>query len=865
MKPEFNPPRFLGRKPTGHPSPLQCREIESHTDARGAFVVRFGARKRLCVRVLSIAKLAAGQHNYYVSAVAKGVEDYYTGKGEAPGDWLPTGGSIELSLSGRVEGEALHHVLSGEDPRDGARMVRAGRRVPGFDATFSAPKSVSLLYALGDTDIARETVAAHDAAVGAAVGYLERVAAFGRRGTGGTEQVVTSGFVAAAFRHRTSRAGDPQLHTHVLIANMARGIDAQWGSLDGRLLLLNGRTAGFLYQAHLRAELTRRLGVSWRPAVKGMAELEGIPASVLRAFSQRRVEIEARMAETGAHSRNGKQVATLATRPDKRAPETTGTLRDRWACEAAEIGVGTGDITALRRQGREPAPPAVTRHTLDAALTEHASFFDRRDALRTIAERAVDGIDVTATEMRADRYLKSEAVVELSPALTGMRYSTPELLRIEAELIASAHRHQHDGVAVAEPDDVDDAIASRPSLNEEQQALVRTVTTSGAGIDLVVGAAGAGKTFALDAAREAWQRSGHRVIGVALAARAAAELQAGSGIPSFTIDALLYHCESNPHSALPKHSVVVVDEAGMVGTRKLDRLHRLTRRANAKLVLVGDPRQLPEIQAGGAFAGIFRRIGGTRLLANMRQRDPVERLALRELRGRNVVTAIERLTDHGRVHELPTADAARSSLVTEWHNTRATGAHAVMVALRRSDVADLNGRARQLLHATGTIKGKELFAPTGRFAVGDEVLATRNRRRLGLINGTIGTVTAVNYRNTELSIRTQDGRDLTVPADYLADGHLTHAYAISIHKAQGMTCDVSYVLGDDQLYLEAGYTALSRGRLRNELYVVNSADEGHDCDTSQTRTTDIVAALNRSRAQDMATDLRPSHGAEVGR
>ena len=194
--------------------------------------------------MLSIAKLAAGQHNYYVNAVAKGVEDYYTGKGEAPGEWLATGGSVELSLSGRVEDEALHLVLSGEDPRDGAPMVRHGRRVPGFDATFSAPKSVSLLYALGDPDIAREAVAAHDAAVVAAVGYLESVAAFGRRGTGGVDRVATSGFVAAAFRHRTSRSGDPQLHTHVLIANMARGVDAQWGSLDGRLVLLNGRTAG---------------------------------------------------------------------------------------------------------------------------------------------------------------------------------------------------------------------------------------------------------------------------------------------------------------------------------------------------------------------------------------------------------------------------------------------------------------------------------------------------------------------------------------------------------------------------------------------------------------------------------------------
>jgi conjugative relaxase-like TrwC/TraI family protein len=816
--------------------------------------------------VLSIAKLAAGQQHYYVSAVAKGVEDYYTGRGEAPGEWLSTGGSSELALSGRVDEDDLHAVLSGADPRDGAQMIRSSRRVPGFDATFSAPKSVSLLYALGDPETAKHAVEAHDAAVLAAVGHLERVAAYGRRGAGGAEQIATSGLVAAAFRHRTSRTGDPQLHTHVLIANMARGIDARWSALDGRLLLLNGRTAGYLYQAHLRAELTRRLGVTWKQPVKGMAELEGIPTAVLRAFSQRRVEIEARMEEMGVRGRDGAQVATLDTRRDKRAPEETKTLRERWAAEAAVLGFTRRDVAKVRGKTREPAPTTATRQRLDQVLTEHASFFDRRDVLRAIAEAASEGVDVREAELRADRYVGSSAVAPLSPAVTGMRYSTPELLAIEQALLESAERHAYDGVGIATNDDLRQAIAERPSLNDEQREFVQRITTSGAAIELVVGAAGAGKTFALDAARAAWQRSGHRVIGVALAARAAAELQAGSGIPSFTIDALLYHCESNRHSALPANSIVVVDEAGMVGTRKLDRLHRLTRRANAKLVLVGDPRQLPEIQAGGAFVALFRRIGGSRLLANMRQRDPIERLALRELRGRKVNAAIERLTEHGRVHELPTADTARTELVTEWHNARTSGAHAVMVALRRVDVADLNARARSILKSTGEVKGQELLTPTGAFAVGDEVLATRNRRRRGLINGTIGTVTAVNRRDFTISIRTRDGHDVVVPTDYIQDGHLTHAYAISIHKAQGMTCDASFVLGDDQLYLEAGYTALSRGRHRNELFTVQVNEAEHDCsDAHETRAPDIVAALTRTRAQQLGTDLQASQSIGVDR
>lgn len=805
---------------------------------------------------MSIAKLAAGQQNYYLNAVAKGVEDYYAGRGEAPGEWLSTGGNADLSLNGRVDHDALHAVLSGANPRNGRGLVRSGRRVPGFDATFSAPKSVSLLFGLGDDRVARAAVAAHDAAVGAAVGYLERVAAVGRRGAGGVYSVDTSGLVAAAFRHRTSRAGDPQLHSHVLIANMARGTDGRWGALDARLLYWHQRTAGFLYQAQLRAELTRRLGVAWHPARNGMAEIDGVPTPVLRAFSARRVEIEDRMAQLGVHSAKGAEVATLSTRGAKGEPETTESLRARWRAQAAEIGFDASRLHDVLASPREPTEPWATRDELDDVLTEHVSFFDRRDVLRAVAERAPDGVDVAAAEERADEYLASPSAVELSAGVVGMRYSTPELLRIEADLLASAEQHQDDGVAVTDNATVERVLAARPTLTDEQRGLVRRVTTSGAGVEMVVGAAGAGKTFALDAARDAWQQSGHRVIGVALAARAAAELQAGSGIPSFTIDALLYHCESNPHGALPKNCVVVVDEAGMVGTRKLDRVHRLVRDADAKLVLVGDPRQLPEINAGGAFTGLLRRLGATRLVANMRQRDPVERLALAELRGRKVGAAIGRLTEHGRVRELPTADAARAELVASWSAARDTGAHATMVALRRSDVADLNQRARHMLQERGDIVGPELVTPTGRFAVGDHVMATLNRRQLGLINGTIGEVIHIDTHDAALTIRTTDDRHLLVPTDYLAEGNLTHAYAMSIHKAQGMTCDVSFVLGDDQLYLEAGYTALSRGRQRNELFVVAANEPGCDTGTHDHNDIDIVAALSHSRAQTLATDLQ---------
>ena len=249
-----------------------------------------------------------GQADYYLQAVGQGIEDYYTGQGEAPGRWLGTG-SRELELSGQVEADALRAVLNGNRPDGSGPLTRSGQgqnRVPGFDLTFSAPKSVSLLFGLGDPEVSRAVRDAHEAAVEASLDYMERHAAMGRRGKGGAISVLGNGFIGAGFRHRTSRAGDPQLHTHVLVANMTRGPDGRWTALDARRLYIHARTGGFLYQAKLRLELTRRLGVEWTAVRNGVAEIDGISPALRRAFSRRRAEIESELTERGERSAVGR-------------------------------------------------------------------------------------------------------------------------------------------------------------------------------------------------------------------------------------------------------------------------------------------------------------------------------------------------------------------------------------------------------------------------------------------------------------------------------------------------------------------------------------------------------------------------------
>jgi conjugative relaxase-like TrwC/TraI family protein len=210
--------------------------------------------------VLSVWKLAHGQEAYYLEAVAKGIEDYYVG-GEAPGRWIASSDSM-LGLSGKVRPEDLRAVLAGQDPLSGTRLGQP-HRVPGFDLTFRAPKSVSVLFGLGDPDTARQVRDAHDRAVEAALGFAERHAVWSRRGHGGVRLVRGEGLIAAAFRHRTSRNGDPHLHTHVLVANMVRGDDGRWATLDGRWLYTSAKTIGYLYEAELRHNLTVDLGVEW--------------------------------------------------------------------------------------------------------------------------------------------------------------------------------------------------------------------------------------------------------------------------------------------------------------------------------------------------------------------------------------------------------------------------------------------------------------------------------------------------------------------------------------------------------------------------------------------------------------------------
>ena len=389
-----------------------------------------------------------------------------------------------------------------------------------------------------------------------------------------------------------------------------------------------------------------------------------------------------------------------------------------------------------------------------------------------------------------------------------------------------------------------------PTLAEEQRHLVERIATSGDSINLVVGQAGAGKTTAADALRAAYENDGHRLIGSALSARAAAELQAGSGIPCQTIHRTLSQIASG-RLELGPNTVLIIDEAGMVGTRQLAQLIEEANQARSKLVLIGDHRQLPEIDAGGTFSAIGHRIEPIRLTQNRRQIDPNERAALTALRNDDPDRALSNLHRSGHVTLADNSDDLRNGLVQDWHQASENGQHAIMIAARRSDVTDLNDRARCQLRHTSKLGPAIWHNDTIDFSIGDRIVAHKNRYDLGVLNGSQGTVTGSD--RDSLHVKLDDGKRRNVPNEYIDEGNLSHGYALTVHKAQGMTCDSAYLLGDDGLFNELGYTGLSRGRQENHLYAVASRNElGQATDDPLLG---LRSMLGISRAKTAAIDI----------
>lgn len=694
---------------------------------------------------------------------------------------------------------------------------------------------------------------------------MEEVAAFTRTGRNGVQRTPTDGFVAAGFRHRTSRDRDPLLHTHVLVANSVRAADGQWRTIDATALYDHTKTGGYVYQAQLRHELTTRLGVAWTAVHDGLADIAGVDEDLIDLFSKRREQIERTMAEWGLTSAKAAQVSTLETRRAKVvSPERLSDHTARWRSEALTIGADPAELADLTGQqtvlviDADEIIAVFDRLSSPAGLTASDSTFDRRDVIRGLIDCLPAGASMEVVEDLASHYLDQPEVVTVGwKQRTGSVFSTTEMIGLERSVVELAASGLLAGRGVAVESALQNAVEARPSISDEQAAVVRDVCTSGRAVDVLVAPAGTGKTFSLDAAREAWQHSGYGVIGCALSAAAAHELQAGSGIRSATIAKLDMDLREG-RRRLDDRTVLVVDEAGMVGTRNLAPLLRHASLCRTKVVLVGDPKQLPEIQAGGVLASLAKRHPVLTLAENRRQNDQTERRALQELRSGDVDQAVGALRDHGRIVTATNAETVRDCMVADWWAHRSAGQSTLMMTKRNADVDDLNRRARRLVATAGELQGSVLVVAGRPFQVGDQVICTRNDHPNGIRNGTVGGITDINHQHRIVTISTDDG-DRRLDDEYLDAGHVRHGYAVTVHKAQGRTVDHGLLLASDDLHREMGYVGLSRGRDSNRMYLVADEPtdelEHHGPPGERSDPSDLVTdSLRRSAAKELAID-----------
>ncbi|TRW47513.1 AAA family ATPase [Georgenia yuyongxinii] len=762
--------------------------------------------------------------------------------------------------------------------------------VAGFDLTFSVPKSVSVLWGVADARTQELIVEAHHAAVTQVLEFIEREVAATRVGSGGIAQVAVLGVAAVGYDHWDSRANDPQVHTHVVVSNKARtAADGKWRTLDSRAIHHATVALSEYYNAVLADRLTGTFGVGWEQRARGTNrnpawEISGVPDELITEFANRSRDIEAatdvlvaEYTRTHRHAPSAATVvrlraqATLDTRPEKtihslaeltatwreRAEPVLGTDPTRWARDlivSSEARAFTGEqvpLEAITEAGaRVVAAVGEKRSTWRHwNLWAEASRQTMRWRFGTVEDREAVVAMITDSATRQSLRLTPPELAT-TPALWrradgtsmfrprhGSYFTSEGLLAAEGRLLVRAE----DLTGPSVPASVVAQAVTIPhdgkSLTTQQAEVLEAVATSGRQVDVLVGPAGAGKTTAMRALLTAWatKHGAGSVVGLAPSAAAAAVLAEDLGIGCDNTAKWLFEHDRG-RAEFRAGQLVIVDEATLASTRTLDRITVLARAAGAKVLLVGDWGQLQSVDAGGAFSLLVDARGDDvpELSEVHRFTNAWEKRASLELR-RGDVEVIGTYAAHARLREGTTAqmiDAAYEA----WRADLVAGRSSILVTDSAESVRQLNERARAERIQTGqTSAGHDVaLDDDARASVGDVVITRRNNRllrtgRTGWVrNGDRWKVVDVR-RDGSLQVRRAGrlGGSVVLPADYVAE-HVDLGYAVTAHRAQGLTVDTSHVMVSATTTRENLYVSMTRGRDTNMAYVaLDKPDDSH--------------------------------------
>lgn len=866
--------------------------------------------REVVVAVLTIAKLRQWSVRYYndTSRAAQsaamdrrsangGLGEYYT-EGETRGAvWMVAGdaaaaaGLVGLSDEQRAGGVADLDAVArwlddGVAPNGASGRRFAERHNHGFDLTFCAPKSVSVLRAVDTTGVvSKAVVEAHTAGIAAALEYLHRHAGYTRVHnpvTGMKDLQRLPGLIAAAYQHETSRAGDPHLHTHVLVPNRQARADGTLVAIDSDSLWHEARAAGVIYQATLRRRVWELAGLEWEPTDthSGMAEIAGVDGAVLAAASQRSTQLHQWATHHLAvgESVTAAQLASAqkATRPKKPEHRPWAELRQEWTGRFGEVVIDPA-AQSVAREAREAAARVRAGQVVAAAVSGIArSAFTRADLVEALGAR----LPVTVEAAPADPLELVEALAERAAVrITDPRapheregherYTAAPMIAEEIavwEMIGA-----RDEAAVIDASAVVDAA----DLSADQARAVAAVAASPWLVQVITAPAGAGKTTSLRALRAAAHAGGiGRVMVVAPTGRAVdVALAEGAADTGATVAATLADLRQG-RGQLDAGTLLLVDEAGMVGTPALRELLAAATGAGAKTVLVGDAHQLAPVRSrGGMFAELVADLPWAQhLSAVWRMADPAERdasLGIRDGDGAQLARAVGWYRDAGRLHTGDPVTMAADALAA-WTADQTAGVDALLIA-DRWEIADaLNERLHRdtvAAHAP-TVGG----ARRCRIGVGDVVISRRNAptievwaadtRRDNVAplddapvrNGQRWRVEKIDPEGDRIAARRIGDGALTVfTGDYL-HRHVHHGYAVTVHAAQGVTVDRCHAVLTAGGRRSAAYVAMTRGRHANHVYLYEqiAGEQDHE----HTLTPDAgVHPARRGDAADAATTL----------
>lgn len=766
--------------------------------------------------------------------------DYYGSRGETPLRWGGTG-AARLGLAGEVTPESYEAAFGPggfRDPRSGAQLVATRR--PGFELVVSAHKSVAVL---GVIDRADEMHSILDVETTETMAWLDGwfQQRGGRRGRV-QQRTATGGLVYATTRHATSRAGDPSPHDHVLVANVIEMLDAAGGfkGLDSAALRDTVEAATMVGRLHAAARAVE-LGFDIEPDNGPSGNLRhwrirGVPIEVCEQFSKRADDIADHLAATGQRGYHARNVAARATRTVKHHVGADELL-PAWRAELDTIGWPTARLlahldAAQKRIRGLPFPMATTEIdqlvtevlNVDGPLLARHKVFTRTHLIAEIAPRLY-GRDPAELDRVVERLVASPTLVPLIGIAGGREqsYTTVEVLTAEATIAAAIESLADRRGLGVDRTRVIAAVGAVESasghwLTDGQVRVVEHVCSAERGVAVVVGVAGAGKTTALDAAVRALEADGFRVLGTSTSGQAARLLGTEARIESRTFASLLWNLDQG-RVVLDEQTVLVVDEAGMADDANLARLLLAADRSRASVVLVGDPRQLDAVGPGGALAAVLDRRPElvVSLDVNVRQRDPAERATLAELRGGSVPDAVAWYAEAGRIYVEPHRIDTLVAMADAWAADVGTSHDIALLAWRRADVADLNRLARDRWDQLGRLHGDDVQVLSGRwYAVGDRIVALAPNPGASIV--TSQQLTIVGLDEDRIDAVTDDGRPVRITGEGLDEAHLDHAYALTVHRAQGATYDRAHVLaaGGGR---ELAYVALSRARDHTAVYV----------------------------------------------